>query len=122
MFFLRPRIAEVEVDQGYFARREVLVEVAAISVKNLQVRQVFPDLMFQDRHDDTGLNFNTDVVNFRMTLSHFHDKASLTGTNFDMNRLFLGETGLPPATECLRLLRHILRMGIQLFLGPRFMT
>ena len=122
MFLLRPRIAEVEVDQGHFTRREVLVEVAAICVKNLQVRQVFPDLMFQDCHDDTGLNLNADVVNFRVTLSHFYDKAALTGTHFDMNRLFLGETGLPLATECLHLLRHILRMGIQFILGPRFMT
>ena len=46
MFFLRPRIAEVEVDQGHFARREVLVEVPTIGVKDLQVRQIFPDLMF----------------------------------------------------------------------------
>ena len=108
MAVFRPRIGEVEVNAVYLALSKHFRKLACIHADKEQVfdfrLQFFPFLYCAEQH--AVVHFNADVVDFRMQNRHIHQKAALSHTDLNMNRIFISKNFSPPSPAALRLLHN----------------
>ena len=104
MSFLGPGIGKIEIDFVYLSVSKKGVDQFRVSAYKNKILKLQFLLLFEAAQKDAGIFFNTDIINLRMFLRKLHDKTSLAGSDFQMERFFISKNRSPVSAMFFRFL------------------